>query len=91
MSRSGPASFEQLVAAVADEDRPAIERLVAGAALRTHLDRLLPRLADTARSEEGHSWASIGDALDISRQAAQQRFGKKVRPDAYNVDRQSSR
>ncbi|MDQ4501292.1 hypothetical protein [Sinomonas sp. ASV322] len=34
------------------------------------------RAAVKAAREEGDSWAIIGAALDISRQAAQQRFGR---------------
>ncbi|MEV0384301.1 Clp protease N-terminal domain-containing protein [Nonomuraea sp. NPDC050643] len=39
-------------------------------------DRLLGYLVELARAE-GCSWADIGDHLGISRQAAQQRFGRR--------------
>ncbi|MEJ7765098.1 MAG: hypothetical protein WKF86_06345, partial [Acidimicrobiales bacterium] len=42
-----------------------------------------------ARAEEGQSWATIGSALHISRQAAQQRFGgprRKHAAESWNTD-----
>ncbi len=57
---------------VADRD---IEGLAGLAALRTELD---VQIADTAKAlqAQGYSWAEIGRTLGISKQAAQQRFGK---------------
>lgn len=41
-------------------------------------DLLLRGRVNVAR-QAGHSWAAVGLALGISRQAAQQRFGKDAR------------
>jgi hypothetical protein len=41
------------------------------------IERLTGEWVDKAR-EAGASWAQIGTALGISRQAAQQRFGRNV-------------
>jgi len=80
---STPSEITALFGMVADDSRPALERLLIGASLRDGLDHHLTELAQSAREEEGHSWAQVGKALDISRQAAQQRFGKV---DAIHVD-----
>ncbi|WP_295822731.1 hypothetical protein [uncultured Deinococcus sp.] len=45
------------------------------AAARDHVDRLLQSSVGAARSA-GHSWEAIGSTLGMTRQAAQQRFGK---------------
>lgn len=37
--------------------------------------------AVTAARAQGHTWQEIGDALDMSRQAAFKRFGKPTKPD----------
>jgi hypothetical protein len=50
--------------------------LAATAALRDAADRKLFVLVGYAR-EAGASWASIGEALGVSTQAAHQRFGPK--------------
>ncbi|MGW5144994.1 hypothetical protein [Rhodococcus koreensis] len=44
---------------------------------RESVDELLVSAISAARSA-GHSWDTIGAALGISRQAAQQRFGKRI-------------
>lgn len=59
----------------ADEELPALDRLLNAAALQQYLQGVLQALADVARDEEGHSWADVGTALSITRQAAHQRFG----------------
>jgi hypothetical protein len=51
--------------------------LAATAALRDAADRKLFDLVGFAR-EAGASWASIGDALGVTTQAAHQRYGPKV-------------
>ena len=84
-----PAAVAELMAVVADPSRPAVERLRAADGLREALDAWLPTLADAARAEEGQSWATIGSALHITRQAAQQRFGsarRKHGAEAWNTD-----
>lgn len=50
--------------------------LAATAALRDAADRKLYVLVGFAR-EAGASWASIGEALGVTTQAAHQRFGPK--------------
>ena len=84
-----PPPLAELVAILADPARPAVERLRAADGLREALDAWLPTLADAARVEEGQSWATIGSALHITRQAAQQRFGgprRKQAAEAWNTD-----
>ena len=51
--------------------------LSATAALREAADRKLFELVGFAR-EAGASWASIGQALGVTTQAAHQRYGSKV-------------
>ena len=53
--------------------------LAATAAIRDAADRKLYVLVGYAR-EAGASWASIGEALGVSTQAAHQRFGPKPTP-----------
>jgi len=57
---------------VADRD---IEGLAGLAGLRTELDA---QIAETAKAlqAQGYSWAEIGRTLGVSKQAAQQRYGK---------------
>jgi len=84
-----PAAVVELMTALADPNRPAVERLRAADGLRETLESWLPSLADAARAEEGQSWATIGSALHISRQAAQQRFGgprRKQAAESWNTD-----
>ena len=42
--------------------------------IESNLNDLRQGLVDSARFN-GHSWTEVGDALNISRQAAQQRYG----------------
>jgi len=84
-----PGVVVDLLAVLGDPLRPAVERLRAADGLREALDAWLPSLAEAARVEEGQSWATIGSALHISRQAAQQRFGgprRKPAAEAWNID-----
>jgi hypothetical protein len=57
---------------VADRDIEGLKGLVD---LRTELDDQI-RASAKALQEQGYSWAEIGRVLGISKQAAQQRFGK---------------
>ena len=59
------------------EDRLAVVRRAAAA--ERAVKELLAQSVSAARGG-GHSWASIGDALGLSRQAVQQRFGGTWRP-----------
>ena len=89
MGAALPEAVLELMATLADPSRPAVERLRAADGLRETLDAWLPSLAEAARAEEGQSWATIGSALHISRQAAQQRFGalrRKQAAEAWNTD-----
>ena len=89
MGAALPEVAVELMAILADPTRPAVERLWAADGLRATLDDWLPSLAEAARAEEGQSWATIGSALHISRQAAQQRFGgprRKHAAEAWNCD-----
>jgi hypothetical protein len=50
--------------------------LRATAAVRRGVDELQAELVDSARAE-GASWASIGEALGVTTQAAHQRFSSR--------------
>lgn len=89
MGAALPEVVVELMATLADPSRPAVERLRAADGLRETLDAWLPILAAAARREEGQSWTTIGSALHISRQAAQQRFGgprRKQAAEGWNTD-----
>jgi hypothetical protein len=56
-------------------DADPLDGLAAVATLRHRLDEQADHLALTAR-RQGVPWAAIGDALGMSKQAAQQRWGR---------------
>ncbi|GAA4985727.1 hypothetical protein HD597_011088 [Nonomuraea thailandensis] len=62
------------------DDTDALTRLTVAEGVLSDLqkvgDRLLGYLVELARAE-GSSWADVGDHLGISRQAAQQRYGRR--------------
>ncbi len=58
---------------VADLDIEGLKGLVD---LRTELDAQIKESAQTLQAQ-GYSWAEIGRVLGVSKQAAQQRFGKR--------------
>lgn len=64
------------IASAIDGDEPR-EALRAVAALRLLADQLERQAVFSAR-EAGWSWAQIGDALGVSRQAIHKRFGKEI-------------
>jgi hypothetical protein len=64
----------------ADWDRELSQVISANSDVKV-AELMLRRNVATAR-RTGHSWASIGFALGISRQAAQQRFGGDVAPNS---------
>ncbi len=89
MGAALPEPVARLVSVLADPSQPAVDRLRAADGLREALDAWLPSLAEAARAEEGQSWATIGSALHITRQAAQQRFGgprRKQAAEVWNTD-----
>jgi hypothetical protein len=73
-----PPELRVLLDRVADVDVPALDRMFFAAALREGLDGLLVELAQVAREEDGYSWADVGAVLNITKQAAQQRLGKRA-------------
>lgn len=56
-------------------DAGAFRRIVAAQRAVTEADRQLHEAVRSAR-QAGESWTVIGAALDVSRQAAQKRFGR---------------
>ena len=60
-----------------DPSLSAIDRLLIAAGIHEYLDQTMPVLAKVAREEEGHTWADVGEVLQITRQAAFQRLGKQ--------------
>lgn len=46
-------------------------------ALRDELDDVIGQAVRSVRENGGYSWQAIGDAAGITRQAAQQRWGKR--------------
>jgi hypothetical protein len=59
-----------------DSSRSALESLLLAAGIHEYLEQVMPALAKVAREEEGHTWADVGEVLQITRQAAYQRLGK---------------
>lgn len=60
------------------EPTPALRGLVKYRDQARQLDRKLYFLVAQARAE-GATWSQIGEALDLTRQAVHQRFGKDIR------------
>lgn len=58
-------------------ERNELEALGDAAALLAGVEQLLQARVDLARRHE-RTWQEIGDALGVSRQAAQQRFGRNL-------------
>lgn len=59
-------------------DDPAIAALEALNAFRTIADDLIPSYVRRARSL-GYTWAQIGDALGVTGEAVQMRYGRRRR------------
>jgi hypothetical protein len=73
-------NLEELIAAVEETEGP-LDRVSAAAAVKDQIealgDELLDHFVKEAR-EQGCSWTQIGEALGVTRQAAQQRHGGLV-------------
>jgi hypothetical protein len=54
-----------------------VEMLASLASLPDLVEQLLGETVERLRTTHGYSWADIGRALGITRQAAQQRFGRQ--------------
>ncbi len=71
-------NLDQLIAAVEQTGASPLDRVSTAALLQSQItalgDDLLDHFVRKAR-DEGMSWAQIGDALGVTRQAAQQRHG----------------
>ena len=73
----------QLIATVEETADDPLGRIEAAATIREQIERLSDELLDHVVKEAraaGCSWAQIGDALGVTRQAAQQRHGGLARP-----------
>jgi hypothetical protein len=77
-------SLEQLIALVEQSSDTPLDRISTAALLQSQIvalgDDLLDHFVTKAR-EAGLSWAQIGEALGVTRQAAQQRHGPTSTPD----------
>jgi hypothetical protein len=68
----------QLIAAIEEGSDESLDRVTAATALKDHLDELGDALLDhfiRQARDDGSSWTQIGEAMGITRQAAQQRSG----------------
>ena len=80
--------FDDLIGQIEDAnpEATALQHLIASVDLATHLgelaDHLVGHFVDQARSA-GASWAEIGDALGVSKQAAQKRFVPRARSEHH--------
>lgn len=68
--------------AALEDEPPAYLRLVAATRVAAEESSRLLREAIASARAAGHSWDAVGRVLGVSRQAAQQRFGTPVAPDA---------
>ena len=77
-------SLEQLIAVVEGTAESPLDRVSTAALLQSQIQALGDDLLDhfvTKAREAGLSWAQIGEALGVTRQAAQQRHGPTSAPD----------
>jgi len=79
------ATLEGMAAGVASrEGGGEIATLKGLAIVATLLDDVTVRVVASSR-ELGHSWADIGKAMNMSKQAAQQRYGRVLGADVGNL------
>lgn len=81
-----PPALPNLLAQAANESEDATARLFAAATMRAELDEWLPALAQDAR-DQGHTWADLGMALGVTKQAMQKRFGGERKAWVYDTTR----
>jgi hypothetical protein len=77
-------SLDQLIAVVEQTSDTPLDRVSTAALLQSQIQALGDDLLDhfvTGAREAGLSWAQIGEALGVTRQAAQQRHGPTLVPD----------
>lgn len=77
MGQELPANVAADFALLMDERLPWDVRAAASTRFRAGLRAFEPELARACRAG-GNSWAQIGKALGITRQAAQQRYGSEI-------------
>src|ERR671918_770998 len=75
-------NLDELIAAVETSGaEDPLDRLAAAAAIKDQVEALGDELLDhfvKAARDQGCSWTQIGEALGVTRQAAQQRHGRPV-------------
>jgi hypothetical protein len=74
----------ELVLGALREPAGGLAALAAACTVDDTVDEAIQTLAQDAR-EAGHTWHEIGEVLAISRQAAQQRFGRTTRDDSEDT------
>jgi len=79
-----PPALPDLFAQAANESEDPVARLFAAATIRAELDDWLPVLAQDAR-DRGHTWADLGMALGVTKQAVQKRFGGERKVWVYDA------
>ena len=71
-----PRAIPKNYSLLADRTRPLTTRIQAIEALRIHLFAFEATLIDELRATTGASWTDIGNLTGVTRQAAQQRWGR---------------
>jgi len=79
-----PPALPNLLAQAANESEDPTARLFAAATIRAELDEWLPALAQDAR-DRGQTWADLGMALGVTKQAVQKRFGGEKKAWVYDT------
>ncbi len=73
-----PRNVERAIAATGAKPLPPLERLALAAQVRARAEQVVVLKVQECRSS-GATWQQVGDALGVSMQAAQQRYGKTTR------------